>query len=97
MTDEDRLLLNDLKANVQQLFSEYERLSTEKKLLENKVESLKKENELLEQAKTELGKSNEQLEIANRILSGKDENRNAKQKINRLIREIDKCIALLNK
>ncbi|MCG6188123.1 hypothetical protein [Maribellus maritimus] len=97
MTDDDRLLLNDLKANVQQLFSEYERLTTEKKLLENKVEALKNEIELLEQARTDLSRNNEQLEIANQILSGNDENRDAKQKINRLIREIDKCIALLNK
>ena len=97
MTDEDRLLLNDLKANIRQLFSEYERLNTEKKRLENKVDTLKNEIELLEQARTELNKSNEQWEVANRILSGNDENRKAKQKINSLIREIDKCIALLNK
>ncbi len=97
MTDEDRLLLNDFKANIQQLFDEFEQLNSEKKLLENKVETLKNEIELLEQTKANLNRSNEQLEIANRILSGNDENRKAKQKINRLIREIDKCIALLNK
>jgi predicted ribosome quality control (RQC) complex YloA/Tae2 family protein len=97
MIDEDRLLLDDLKANIQQLFGEYEKLDTEKKRLENNVETLKNEIELLEQAKTELSKSNEQWEIANRILSGSEGNKEAKQKINRLIREIDKCIALLNK
>ena len=97
MTDEDRLLLNDLKANIQQLFNEFEQLNSEKKLLENKVVTLKNEIELLEQTKANLNRSNEQLDIANRILSGNDENRKAKQKINSLIREIDKCIALLNK
>ena len=97
MTDEDRLLLNDLKANIQQLFSEYKKLNTEKKQLENKVDGLKSDIELLEQARLEISRNNEQLEIANRILSGNDENRKAKQKINNIIREIDKCIALLNK
>ncbi len=97
MTEEDRLLLDGLKANTQRLFVEHERLLNEKKLLENKIEALSGEIRSLEQAVTKLSKGNEQLEIANRILSGNDENRKAKQKINSIIREVDKCIALLNK
>ena len=53
--------------------------------------------ELLEKDKLELSQKNEQLKIATHLLSGVDENREAKQKINKLVREIDKCIALLNK
>ena len=58
---------------------------------------LKSEIEILEKDKLDLGQKNEQLKIATLLLSGVDENREAKQKINRLVREIDKCIALLNK
>lgn len=97
MTEEDRLLLIELKANTQQLFKEFFSLKTEKKLLEEKVLALINDVELLEQEKSELGRKNEQLKIATHILSGVDENREAKQKINKLVREIDKCIALLNK
>jgi phage shock protein A len=97
MTEEDNILLNDLKANTQQLFQEYNRLENEIKMLEKKVLELKEEVNLLEKDKLELGQKNEQLKIATQILSGKDESREAKQKINRLVREIDKCIALLNK
>jgi hypothetical protein len=97
MTEEDNILLNDLKANTQQLFQEYDKLENEIKMLENKVLELKEEVNLLEKDKLEIGQKNEQLKIATQILSGKDESREAKQKINRLVREIDKCIALLNK
>jgi hypothetical protein len=97
MTEEDDILLNDLKANTGQLFQEFRKLENETKLLENKVLDLKSEIELLEKDKLELSQKNEQLKIATHLLSGVDENREAKQKINRLVREIDKCIALLNR
>lgn len=97
MTDEDRLLLNELKANVQRLFQEYGKLNTEKKALEGKVSVLTQEIARLEQEKTALGQKNEKLKFANRILAGNDREGEAKRKINTLVREIDKCIALLNK
>lgn len=97
MTEEDRLLLVDLKANAQQLFQEFNRLENEKKELQEIVAGLKKELDKLRQVKIELGRKQERLEVANTILSGKDENKLARQRINRIVREIDKCIALLNR
>lgn len=97
MTEEDHLLLNDLKQNTQQLFDNYNKLEQKNRVLSEQVENLKKEIELLEHEKIELGRSYEQLKVANRILSENDENGDAKQKIDFLIREIDKCIALLNR
>ena len=97
MTDEEQLLLNNLKLNVQHFFKEFARIENEKKELERSVLNLKHEIEILQSEKTEISRKNEQLRLATHILSGVDENREAKQKINRLIREIDKCIALLNK
>ena len=97
MTEEDRLLLNDFKANIQQLFREFEQLEAEKEQLGQNVADLKAEIELLKQKIEIINNDNEKWKIANRILSSSDENREAKQKINKLIREIDKCVALLNK
>ena len=97
MTEEDRLLLIDLKQNTQHLFERYIRLEQKNKVLQEELEKLKDQIELMEAEGLELGRNNEQLKIANQLLSGKDENQEAKQKINSLIREIDKCIALLNK
>jgi len=97
MTEEEQILLNNLKINVQQFFKEFASVENEKKVLETNILNLKKEIELLKKEKSELGQKIEQLRLATHILSGVDENREAKQKINKLIREIDKCIALLNK
>ncbi len=97
MTDEELLLLNNLKINVRQFFIEFENIENEKKALEQNILVLKNEIELLKQEKSELSRKNEQLKLATHLLSGVDENREAKQKINKLVREIDKCIALLNK
>ena len=97
MTEEYRLLLNDLKTNIQQLFREFGLLEAEKEQLRQDVAVLKNEIELLKQEIETTNNDNEKWKIANRILSKSDENREAKQKINKLIREIDKCIALLNR
>jgi len=97
MTEEELLLLNNLKINVQQFFNEFANVENEKLVLEKNVLNLKHEIELLKKEKAELGQKIEQLRLATHILSGVDENREAKKKINKLVREIDKCIALLNK
>ncbi|TNF45509.1 MAG: hypothetical protein EP310_01475 [Bacteroidetes bacterium] len=97
MTEEEQILLNNLKVNVQQFFEAFAVAEDEKKMLEKNVLNLKHEIELLKKEKQELNQKIEQLRLATHILSGVDENREAKQKINKLIREIDKCIALLNK
>lgn len=97
MTEEEQNLLNNLKNNLQQFFKEFASVENEKIVLEKNVLDLKYEIELLQKEKSELSRKIEQLRLATHLLSGVDENREAKQKINKLVREIDKCIALLNK
>lgn len=97
MTEEDQLLLNDLKTNVQRLFKGFNQLEQENKTLRGEIAELREKIETLEAEKSEIGRANEQLKIANQLLSGNPESGDAKQKINILIREIDKCIALLNR
>jgi predicted nucleic acid-binding Zn-ribbon protein len=97
MTEEERILLNELKLNTDKLFHEFQNLEKEKERLEEKVTFLNKEIARIDKEKAELGRKNESLELANRILSGKDENHEARKRINKIVREIDKCIALLNK
>ena len=62
------------------------------------------ENEILNQKNQEKDKriivlENElmQLKIAKALIGSEEDSHEAKQKINRIVREIDKCIALLNK
>jgi regulator of replication initiation timing len=97
MTEDDRLLIDNLKRNTQQLFNKCKNLEQQNVQLHQQLVEIKDQNKLLEQEKSELSRMNEQLKIAGCLLSKDDENGAAKQKINILIREIDKCIALLNK
>jgi peptidoglycan hydrolase CwlO-like protein len=97
MTEEDRLLLVNLKANAQQLFKKINSLEKEKELLQNEVMDLQNKIGELEREKSDLCRKNEQLKIASQLTSGKGGSEDAKQKINFLVREIDNCIALLNK
>ena len=97
MTEEERLLLDRLKSNTRYLFDEFSKLENKIEVLENKISDLNSEIEKLEQEKSELSHKNEQLKLASHILSGVDVNKEAKTKINYLVREIDKCIALLNR
>lgn len=97
MTDEDRLLLKEFKANVQRLFQEYEQLKTKNKSLEANVAALRNDIGMLQEEKAGLERENENIKLANHILAGNDKDGEAKRKLNKLVREIDKCIALLNK
>lgn len=97
MTEEESLLLGNLKANIRQLFNEFTNIENKTIALEQTVEELKNQIGLLKKENSELSQKNEQMRLATHILSGVDENMEAKLKINKLVREIDKCIALLNK
>jgi predicted nuclease with TOPRIM domain len=97
MTEEDQLLLISLKKNAKQLFQKIEFLESEKTILEEKLNAYGNEIESLKQKSSELSLKNEQLKMATHLLSGVDEKGEARQRINKLIREIDKCIALLNR
>jgi predicted nucleic acid-binding Zn-ribbon protein len=61
MTEEEQILLNNLKVNVQQFFVAFADVENEKKVLEKNVLNLKHEIELLKNEKLELNQKIEQL------------------------------------
>lgn len=96
MTGEEQLLLDDFKAKLRMLMKRHAALKAEKqdlitKLgeLENTVAELKNENE-------ELVKKYDDLKVAKVLSVGDDERKQVKLRINKIVREIDKCIAQLN-
>ena len=97
MTEEERILLNELKESTEKLFRAFQNLEAEKKRLEGELVLQKEKMNQLRKENDDLNRENEKLELANRILSGDDENNEAGKKLNKIIREIDKCIALLNR
>jgi chromosome segregation ATPase len=96
MTEKDQHLIDELKLNIRRLINSLENskneltgVRDEYKNLEQRFVSLSEENE-------ELKKRYGNLKVAKVLAEGDPENQAAKQKITKLIREVDKCIALLN-
>ena len=70
--------------------SENERLKEQNRELEDKIQ--------LEKDKLkELEEKYNKLKISKAVIASSDDMHDAKLKVNRLVREIDKCIALLNR
>jgi len=72
-------------------------MKREKQLLIEEQSQLKEQIRLLTIKNEELVKNKEDLKFAKSLLGADEDSHEAKIKINRLVREIDKCIALLNK
>lgn len=96
MTEKDQHLIDELKLNIRRLINNLEnsrnelgKIRKEKDDLESKFVTFKEDFEALT-------KRYENLKVAKALAEGDPENQAAKQKITKLIREVDKCIALLN-
>lgn len=90
-------VLDSVKEKVHQLMSNNSSLKSENNKLEREVTDLKN---TLEQQKSEIEGFNEKvkmLKMAKSLGGDSENNKEMKLKINELVREIDKCISLLNK
>ena len=89
-------LLKELRVNLKQLYSLYEQTKLEKQNLLDKNSNLEELVRERDQKIKDLEEQNSTIKIATSLVTGEDTH-DAKIKINRIVREIDKCIALLNK
>ncbi|MBN2520737.1 MAG: hypothetical protein JXB17_09555 [Bacteroidales bacterium] len=97
MNGKDGNIVNELKEkiklillNFNDLKEENKKLKLENKRLIDDLKGNKKEIGFLEE-------KFEKVQLAKTILGSSEDTHVAKLKINRIVREIDKCIALLNK
>jgi predicted nuclease with TOPRIM domain len=97
MTDQEKNLLVDFKAKVKQIIAKNEALKQEKNQLHGKIGDLEKNISQIRQENSLLQKKYENLKLAKMLVASDDENKDAKNRIQKIVREIDKCIALLNK
>ena len=97
MTERETLLLNDFKEKLDKLIRYTLKMKSENRLLLEEQARLKEQISLLNMKNEELQRKIEELKFAKSMLGGEENSHEAKIKINRLVREIDKCIALLNK
>jgi len=96
MDNDGKYTVHELKSRVEKLMELHEASRSENVRLNNENEQLKKE---LKQKEEELAGCQEKMsnmELAKGIASA-ESSHDAKIKINRIVREIDRCIALLNK
>ncbi len=97
MTDSENNLLIDFTLKVKQIIAKHEALKQEKhqltaeiRKLEGVVNQLRQENQVLDH-------KYENLKLAKMLAVSDRDSKDAKGRIQKLVREIDKCIALLNK
>ena len=97
MTERETALLREFKGKLDKLIELYLRIKREKQLLIEGQSQLKEQIRMLSVRNEELIKKSEDLKFAKSLLGSDDDSHGAKLKLNRIVREIDNCIALLNK
>lgn len=88
-------VINELNFKIDKLIKLYISSLEQNKSLESKIEELQSELEHVKREKQDLNDKLKTTKVASAI-SGGEGSYEAKMRINQLVREIDKCIALLN-
>lgn len=97
MTDQEKNLLINFELKVKQIISRHEALKEEKHQLEGRIKDLEKSINQLHDENQVISQKYENLKLAKMLVASEEENKDAKGRIQKIVREIDKCIALLNK
>tara|TARA_B100001057_G_scaffold470557_1_gene531984 strand:+ start:596 stop:877 length:282 start_codon:yes stop_codon:yes gene_type:complete len=89
--------IDRLHNKLESLVANYQHIKEELNASNQKVDVLSKHLDEQNQTIKQLNEKNKVLKLSSSIQGEQGDNKAAKQKINELVREIDKCIALLNK
>ena len=93
----DSTVIQSLKEKVGAIIADNQRLRSEISKLKSEKERLSLKNRNAEEKILGLEKRINTLETAGGLLGTKADNRAARLRINRLLREIDSCIAMMNR
>ena len=88
-------MLDTLKQPIVKLISAYETEKSERERLEKELEVSKNQNETYKQQILELERQIDNLKLTQAFVAGGTDNEQARKKIDRLMKEIDKCIKLM--
>lgn len=97
MADLNIELVAQLSSNIDKLKDQYLGLKQEVKLLQGEKARLLKQLEEATQSYVELEEKFKIFKLSRTFVGEGDEISETKKKINQIVREIDKCIALLNR
>ncbi len=87
----------ELGKRIDRLAGLYQHAKQENRMLQNEVTQLTGQLKKVVDSKTEIEKQYGQLKMARVIEASPEDIQQTKKRINQLVREIDKCIALLNR
>ena len=88
-------MIGKLKERIQQLIAIYEKERAERIRLEAELEKSESQNAEYAKQITELERTIDNLKLADAFKAGNADNTEARKKIDKLIKEIDKCITLI--
>ena len=88
-------MIDKLKERIQQLIAAYESERAQRVKLEAELEKSESENVTYQKQITELERTIDNLRLADAFKAGNADNTEARKKIDKLIKEIDKCITLM--
>jgi len=97
MARDQNELIREFGQNLKSLYSGYVQLKGEKQQILNEKQELKELVEKLETKILDLESENNRLKLSGAVIASAGDQKDAKAKVNRIVREIDNCIALLNK
>ena len=96
MSVESQIVIQKLKGHIEQIISKYElalseNISLKEELEKNKTDLEEKNNKI-----KELEQKVELMQLGDAFKASSEDVKEAKKKIARIVREIDKCISMLN-
>jgi hypothetical protein len=97
MTERETVLLQEFKDKLDKLIEVHLKVKNENIRLEVELSAMKEQLLLLTLQNNEMIKKHENLKLAKSLIGADEDSHNAKIKINKIVREIDQCIAMLNK
>ena len=90
-------IIADLRKNLKQIINLYQKKKQENRELKEEIAHLKKTVLSLKNETDSFSEKFDTLQLAKTFTEASGTSHDAKIKVNRIVREIDKCIALLNK
>jgi uncharacterized coiled-coil DUF342 family protein len=96
MTEQDQYLIDEFKTRLRLLVRKHNGLKDENRQLLDQLKKLQVELDEIRKENEVLVKKYENLKLAKVFSASDGDKQDAKQMINKIVREIDKCIAQLN-
>lgn len=93
----EKKVISDFEAQIRQLMADHRRLTVLCKETAAERDALRKENRDLQVQVKELGKELARKQLSQGLTGNAPDQTKAIARVNRLMREVDKCITLLNK